>query len=102
MVESGRITRSAPECEMSRSCHSATFSTAALALPRRTRASPLMRSEVIGLRLWGIALDAEAREHALLEVRGRGRVRADRAADRADGDLRERALEALRVAIGLE
>ena len=42
---------------MSRSCHRATFSTAAEALPRSTRASPVMRSLVIGLRLWGIALE---------------------------------------------
>ena len=42
---------------MSRSCHSATFSTAALALPRSTRARPVMRSDVIGLRLCGIALE---------------------------------------------
>ena len=41
---------------MSRSCQSAT-STAACALPRSTRASPVMRSVVIGLRLCGIALD---------------------------------------------
>src|SRR3954467_11033728 len=57
MVESGRITRSAPECEMSRSCHRATFSTAAEAFPRSTRASPVMRSVTIGLRLWGMALE---------------------------------------------
>ena len=42
---------------MSRSCHRATFSTAAWALPRSTRARPVMRSVVIGLRLWGIALE---------------------------------------------
>ena len=49
--------RSAPEWLMSRSCQSATFSTAAWALPRSTRASPVIRSVVIGLRLWGIALE---------------------------------------------
>ena len=42
---------------MSRSCHSATFSRPACALPRSTRARPVMRSLVIGLRLCGIALD---------------------------------------------
>ena len=42
---------------MSRSCHSATFSTPACALPRSTRARPVMRSVVIGLRLCGIALE---------------------------------------------
>ena len=40
---------------MSRSCHSGTFSKPATALPRSTRARPLMRSHVIGLRLCGIA-----------------------------------------------
>ncbi len=40
---------------MSRSCHSATFSSATTALPRSTRARPEMRSHVIGLRLCGIA-----------------------------------------------
>ena len=40
---------------MSRSCHSGTFSKPATALPRSTRARPLMRSQVIGLRLCGIA-----------------------------------------------
>ncbi len=40
---------------MSRSCHSATSSSAATAWPRTTRAMPEMRSAVIGLRLWGIA-----------------------------------------------
>ena len=39
-----RSIRSAPECEMSRSCQSATFSTPACALPRSTRARPQMRS----------------------------------------------------------
>ena len=42
---------------MSRSCQRATFSTAAVALPRSTRARPVMRSVVIGLRLCGIALE---------------------------------------------
>ena len=42
---------------MSRSCHSATFSSAAWALPRSTRASPEIRSLLIGLRLCGIALE---------------------------------------------
>ena len=40
---------------MSRSCQSATFSRAATALPRRTRARPVRRSPVIGLRLCGMA-----------------------------------------------
>ncbi len=49
------MTRSAEECEMSRSCHRATFSNPACALPRTTRASPLICSLVTGLRLCGIA-----------------------------------------------
>ena len=40
MKLSGRMTRSTDECEMSRSCQSATFSRAASALPRTSRASP--------------------------------------------------------------
>ena len=42
---------------MSRSCHSATSSTPACALPRSTRASPVTCSDLIGLRLCGIALE---------------------------------------------
>ena len=42
IVESGRITRSADECEMSRSCQSTVFSSAACRLPRITRASPVI------------------------------------------------------------
>ena len=57
VVESGRITRSTDECEMSRSCHSATSSSPAWAFPRRTRASPVICSDLIGLRLCGIALE---------------------------------------------
>ena len=49
--------RSTEEWEMSRSCHSATSSSPACALPRSTRASPTSCSDLIGLRLWGIALD---------------------------------------------
>ena len=40
---------------MSRSCQSATFSRPTWAYPRRTRARPVIRSQVIGLRLCGIA-----------------------------------------------
>ena len=40
---------------MSRSCHSATFSSAAMALARINRASPTTCSQPIGLRLCGIA-----------------------------------------------
>ena len=55
MKLSGRMTRSTDECEMSRSCHSATFSSAAMALPRTRRARPTICSQPIGLRLCGIA-----------------------------------------------
>ena len=55
MVESGKITRSTEECEMSRSCHRATFSKAACALPRSTRARPLICSAVMGFFLCGMA-----------------------------------------------
>ena len=55
MKLSGRITRSTDECEMSRSCQSAMFSSAACALPLSSRASPVICSEPIGLRLCGIA-----------------------------------------------
>src|SRR5881398_2357558 len=47
--------RSALEWLMSRSCQSATFSIGVTAWPRMTRARPLSRSPVIGLRLCGIA-----------------------------------------------
>ena len=57
IVESGRMIRSAEECVMSRSCHSATFSSPTWALPRRTRARPQIRSLTTGLRLCGIALE---------------------------------------------
>ncbi len=56
-VASGRITRSADECEMSRSCQSATFSRPASACPRITRASPETRSDTTGFRLCGMAED---------------------------------------------
>ena len=49
--------RSTDECEMSRSCHSATSSSAACRLPRSTRARPQSCSDFIGLRLCGIALE---------------------------------------------
>src|SRR5450759_4697721 len=47
--------RSAEECEISRSCHSATFSNPACAFDRTTRASPETCSQVTGLRLCGMA-----------------------------------------------
>ena len=54
-MESGSTTRSAEECEMSRSCQSTTFSRPTTALARSTRASPETRSHTIGFCLCGIA-----------------------------------------------
>ena len=48
-------TRSADECEMSRSCQSGTFSRPTIAAARTTRARPQIRSATFGLRLCGIA-----------------------------------------------
>ena len=64
---------------MSRSCHRATFSTAVVALPRSTRARPVMRSVAIGLRLWGIAL-----EPFCARAEGLGRLQDLRALQVAD------------------
>ena len=47
--------RSVLEWEISLSCHRATFSQLALIYPLITLAQPQMFSELIGLRLWGIA-----------------------------------------------
>ena len=55
IVESGRITRSTEECEMSRSCQSAMSSNAACTLAATTRARPQICSQVTGFRLCGIA-----------------------------------------------
>ena len=52
--ESGRITRSALEWLISRSCQSATFSSPTCALARRIRARPQMRSQFTGFLLCGI------------------------------------------------
>ena len=54
-VASGPIMRSTEECEMSRSCQSATFSIAGMAKLRTMRASPVRFSVSTGLRLCGIA-----------------------------------------------
>ena len=54
-VASGPITRSTDECEMSRSCQSATSSSAALAYERSRRAMPHRFSDRIGFFLCGIA-----------------------------------------------
>ena len=55
-MASGPITRSTDECEMSRSCQSATSSAAAEAYDRAAGARcPHRFSERIGFFLWGIA-----------------------------------------------
>ena len=55
IAASGSTIRSADECEMSRSCHSATFCIAVVTCPRRTRERPVNVSAEMGLRLCGIA-----------------------------------------------
>ena len=55
MVASGPMTRSTEEWLMSRSCQSATSSSAGTAQPRSSRARPVRFSERMGLRLWGMA-----------------------------------------------
>ena len=50
----------------------------------------------------GLALESQPRQHPLLELRRGRRIGADRARQRADRGLRERPLEPLRVAVGLE
>ena len=55
IVASGSATRSTLECEMSRSCHSATSSSPACAYERRRRARPVRFSLRIGFFLCGIA-----------------------------------------------
>ncbi len=54
-MASGKIMRSADECEMSRSCHRTMFSRAVCAEPRITRAKPDTRSDTTGFRLCGMA-----------------------------------------------
>ena len=85
--------RSTDECEMSRSCQSATFSSPAPRLPRSTRASPHSCSHFTGLRLCGIAARALLRpgpERLLhlahlgaLQVPDLERERLDRRAERS-------------------
>ena len=145
---------------MSRSCHSATFSSADLGVAAQHAREAAMRSLTIGLRLCGIALEpfwpgaerlldlahlgalqvadlgreplqagagqrdglqqlgvavarhdlrgdrlgaqAQALEHARLEVRADVRVGADRAGDLADRGLLEARSQPLGVAVGLE
>ena len=81
---------------MSRSCHSGWFSNAVWAYPRSSRASPAIRSDRIGLRLWGIAelpfWPGLERLHDLgdlgvLQVADLGREPLERAAE--DRDRRE-------------
>ena len=53
---------------MSRSCQSATFSRPTVALARTTRASPQIRSAVMGFRLCGIADEPFATAERLLDL----------------------------------
>jgi hypothetical protein len=55
MVASGPMNRSTELCEISRSCHSATFSIAGTTALRTMRARPVRFSVSTGLRLCGIA-----------------------------------------------
>ena len=66
--ESGRMTRSTDECEMSRSCHRLTSSRPADRLPRKMRARPDSRSAVIGLRLWASRTNPLTRPEALFDL----------------------------------
>ena len=105
MKLSGRITRSTDECEMSRSCHSATFSIAAIALPRSSRARPTICSQPIGLRLCGIADEpfcpfANGSSTSPISVFCRPRISSANFSRRRGGD-RERAHQ-LGVAIALD
>src|SRR3990172_9369010 len=126
MVESGRMTRSTEEWLISRSCHSATFSRAARALVRTSRARPLTFSLPTGLRLCGmelepfwpsangssasrisvrwrdrIALEAEQAADLLLDVRVDVGERADRPRDLPDPHGLLGPIETLDVAPGL-
>ncbi len=55
MQASGPMKRSTEECEISRSCHKATFSIAGTTAARTIRARPVRFSVSTGLRLCGIA-----------------------------------------------
>ena len=55
---------------MSRSCHRAMFSNAVCALARTTRASPEICSDVMGLRLCGIADDPSVSRRRTLRPHG--------------------------------
>src|SRR6266705_736877 len=70
-------TRSAEECEMSRSCQSATFSSPTSAFARTTRASPQSRSATTGFRLCGIAEEPFCRLPVARQNLRRGRLRTE-------------------------
>ena len=97
--------RSADECEMSRSCQSATFSSPTSAFARTTRARPQIRSAVIGFRLCGIADDpfwprANGSSTSRTSVRARWRISvANRSSDDAMSASDD---EQLGVAVALE
>src|SRR5437868_908506 len=95
-------TRSADECEMSRSCHSGMFSIPTSAAARTTRARPEMRSATFGLRLCGIAdgprqlTDAALLERAL-EPRA-GAVELEGPAGEFPAECRRLCMDAVRAA----
>ena len=88
--------RSTDECEMSRSCHSATSSSAGVTAERTMRASPVRFSVSTGLRLCGMADEpfwpsAKNSSASMTSVRCRCRISvASRSTDeRDDSERRE-------------
>jgi hypothetical protein len=91
-------TRSALECEMSRSCQSATFSSPTAAAARTTRASPQSRSATLVRHRGGALLAAPERLLHLAHLRSREVSDLRREALEGCGAERERAQE-LRVTV---
>src|SRR5436190_1550854 len=94
MVESGRMTRSTDECEMSRSCQSATFSKAACAFARVTVARDDLGGD-------GVDFESEAFADLLFELGLEVRQVADRAGEFAHAHLFRGVLEAGNIALDL-
>ena len=93
IVASGPIIRSTEECEMSRSCQSATFSIAGVTAERTMRARPVRFSVSTGLRLCGIARGAllafgeiflRLQHFGALQMADLGREPLDRGGDDAE------------------
>src|SRR5206468_1905903 len=87
---------------MSRSCHRATFSSAAWAFALITRLSPQMRSDSSGLRLCGIGLEPELTADVLFDVRIDVGEVSNGARQLADGHHLPGPAQALEVATGLD